>query len=69
MRSILQARREGPAFFDEDGACGGFIHPYAVCLNRYAVSLRSIESLAYFRAVAEEKERSHTGAGVRTDDR
>ena len=24
MRSILQARREGPAFFDEDDVCDGF---------------------------------------------
>jgi hypothetical protein len=23
MRSILQARREGPAFFDEDDVCAG----------------------------------------------
>ena len=26
MRSILLARREGPAFFDEDNACAGFDH-------------------------------------------
>ena len=36
---ILQAHREGPAFFDEDGACTGFINPYAVRLNRYVVPL------------------------------
>ena len=38
MQSILQARREGPAFFDEDDACAGLgtsMQPVidAACLN------------------------------------